>query len=214
MSHGQILPGETGKKPIFFWALISVAGGGVTIRHDGTLRTRRWRCVPAIDVENQRKKTGQWHWKNLSFNRKHIDSNGGFSTVTVSVWGGESICREYSGMIFPSNGGLIFPMELCEIDSDLPVDFLTCQKSHTHTHTSNNHLLFLLGFRRCIGSRVTRHVDLTQLMNLPGVLNVARLLLDNFRLPSPSFWIFWKVWMKRDVSEEILKSRRKVAGIC
>lgn len=135
MSHGQILPGETGKKPIFFWALISVAGGGVTIRHDGTLRTRRWRCVPAIDVENQRKKTGQWHWKNLSFNRKHIDSNGGFSTVTVSVWGGESICREYSGMIFPSNGGLIFPMELCEIDSDLPVDFLTCQKSHTHTHT-------------------------------------------------------------------------------
>lgn len=34
-----------------------------------------------IDVQKPAEKTGQWHWKNLSFNRKYIDTKGGFSTV-------------------------------------------------------------------------------------------------------------------------------------
>lgn len=123
---------KLGKHP-FFLALISVAGGGVTIRHDGTLRTRRWRCVPAIDVENQRKKTGQWHWKNLSFNRKSFDSNGGFSTVDGSFSGWRiHLPRILWDDLFHQKVAWFFRLELCEIDSDIPVDFLTCQKSHTH----------------------------------------------------------------------------------
>ncbi len=132
---------------------------------------------------------------------------------------GVTICRQYSGMIFPSRGGLIHfnHVELCEIDSDRPL-ILTRVRHHTHLKP----LVFFFP-RRCIGCRAF-FVDLTQLMMtcghvrcvLPGVLNAARLLLDNFRLlmsgdlpwpvlqTFPTVWLFWKVWIKRDVSEEIL----------
>ena len=135
MSHGQILPGETGKKHSLFLALISVAGGGVTIRHDGTLRTRRWRCVPTIDVEKPAEKKQGNDIGKISVSIGNTSSNGGFSTVDGSFSGWRIHLPRLLWDYFSIKRWLDFSngSELCEIDSDLYiVDYLTWQKSHTH----------------------------------------------------------------------------------
>ena len=125
-----------------FLALISVTGGGVTIRHDGTLRTRRWRYVPTMDVGKPAEKQGNDLGKiSVSIGNpstQRVDS----PLSMVRFRGGESILPRILWDDFSMKRWLDFSHGTLWDRLRFTRGFLTWQKSHTHT--SNNHLLFFV----------------------------------------------------------------------